>query len=413
MASQFVRNANQNYLKLKCINEKNNASYQIEMIAHNRIKHLLKCKKQVIDNNIFLFYEITSMQNLESLSSKKEIDKLWLKDFLDSLKRVLKETKEYFLDVADILFVPQFLFWDMDNKEIRFVYYPYYGKGLAEDLKELMEYLVQKIDYEQEELVEIVYELYERIEEAAGNIKVEQIISILEKIEEKEKKEEKEEKQHTTKEEFEEKFEVTIENEKTQVQTGISIKNLLTIMIFILGISGGSLYLFLTYTLDKEEILLFVGGITAVIAGIILYLIFLFRKGQTRKLHDEEPIYLQETKVEEKEENVEYGKTMIFEKSGPENKLFGIGKHNHQIIELRKYPFIIGKSEEYADAIICDASVSRIHARFTKEGETLFLEDLNSTNATYKNGRSLEPHEIVEINPEDEVRFGNMHFVYR
>ena len=110
---------------------------------------------------------------------------------------------------------------------------------------------------------------------------------------------------------------------------------------------------------------------------------------------------------------VDCGKTMFFETEEVENKLYGIGKKNRRMIQMDKFPFIIGKKEGSVDGVIDDASVSRLHVRFFRKEEILWMEDLNSTNGTYKNGIMLLPHEKVEVQPEDEIRFGKLQFIYR
>ena len=63
--------------------------------------------------------------------------------------------------------------------------------------------------------------------------------------------------------------------------------------------------------------------------------------------------------------------------------------------------------------MLADNSVSRIHAKFERQGDRVLLTDMNSTNGTYKNGLRMEPQETVEIEPGDEIRFGNLHYCYR
>ncbi len=44
--------------------------------------------------------------------------------------------------------------------------------------------------------------------------------------------------------------------------------------------------------------------------------------------------------------------------------------------------------------LISDSAVSGEHCKFTYDGETLFVEDLNSTNGTFLNGEQIEKSEI-------------------
>ena len=58
----------------------------------------------------------------------------------------------------------------------------------------------------------------------------------------------------------------------------------------------------------------------------------------------------------------------------------------------------IGKRKEEADVVLEDMSVSRLHARIVKEKEKFYIEDLNSTNGTYCNGKLLNYKEKQKQN---------------
>ena len=70
---------------------------------------------------------------------------------------------------------------------------------------------------------------------------------------------------------------------------------------------------------------------------------------------------------------------------------------------------VIGKSAD-ADFIISDVLVSRRHARLMHVGNTLFLEDLGSTNGTFVNGRIITGQPVVD---GDIVTIGNTDLTIR
>ena len=109
-----------------------------------------------------------------------------------------------------------------------------------------------------------------------------------------------------------------------------------------------------------------------------------------------------------------YGNTMFFDGSkAAENKLYAMDRRNKQHIELKRFPCTIGKMAGCVDHVLADNSVSRIHVKFERQGDRILMTDMNSTNGTYKNGLRMEPQETVEIEPGDEIRFGNLHYCYR
>ena len=96
-----------------------------------------------------------------------------------------------------------------------------------------------------------------------------------------------------------------------------------------------------------------------------------------------------------------------------EYKLYALDKKNKKHITLNKFPYTVGKMAGCVDFALADDSVSRIHARFEKVGDRVMLVDMNSTNGTYRNGLRMQPQETVEIEPGDEIRFGNLNYCFR
>ena len=82
-------------------------------------------------------------------------------------------------------------------------------------------------------------------------------------------------------------------------------------------------------------------------------------------------------------------------------------------MQIEKLPFVIGKKKEEVDYVLGDRSVSRIHARILEENGNIYLEDLNSTNGTFKNGLRMQPYEKRRLEKNDELRFGKVEYIFR
>ncbi len=54
--------------------------------------------------------------------------------------------------------------------------------------------------------------------------------------------------------------------------------------------------------------------------------------------------------------------------------------------------------------------VSRVHGAFTYQDNTLFIEDLNSTNGTRINGYQIAPSQPVRLRNGDEIELGTLRF---
>ena len=55
-----------------------------------------------------------------------------------------------------------------------------------------------------------------------------------------------------------------------------------------------------------------------------------------------------------------------------------------------------------------EKGVSRRHAKITRKGSDLFLEDLGSVNGTLLNGKRLTPYLPHALNSDDEIRIGRI-----
>ena len=70
--------------------------------------------------------------------------------------------------------------------------------------------------------------------------------------------------------------------------------------------------------------------------------------------------------------------------------------------------FVVGSHKALVDAVVSHRTVSRRHARVTRDGGRFYIEDLNSGNGTRVNGETLEPFRPRAIAPGDAVQLGRM-----
>ena len=80
---------------------------------------------------------------------------------------------------------------------------------------------------------------------------------------------------------------------------------------------------------------------------------------------------------------------------------------NRRSFSLRKDMTVIGRRED-CDLRIPLGEISRKHCRLIKDGETLKVEDLGSSNGTYHNGVRIQES---AIQPGDTVQVGSIAFV--
>lgn len=82
-------------------------------------------------------------------------------------------------------------------------------------------------------------------------------------------------------------------------------------------------------------------------------------------------------------------------------------------ISINKPVFRIGKERSYVDYFITDnTAISRSHANIITAGNEFFIEDTNSTNHTFVNGKMVNANEKIKLSNGDNIRLANEEFCF-
>lgn len=532
--------------------------YQERMITDNKISYLLECKIRYVDGERFFYYEISSKQSIRTMYLKKKIQYDRLCHLFEQIRDVFLELEKYLLDSRCLILDPDYIYGNPETGEFYFLYYPQsiteleesfvspsfvsqsavspssvfqspvsknleskdsvskdpVSKGPAfQSLTALAEFLIERIDHEEEEAVAASYHIYEQIMD--DKFILSDIMRIFDgnRIKTKEKKEarsideriqsdfsyetkemgkqesgkkeigrkeigrketgsketgskETEIKGSEEQKEIEKRREIEIQRDRereeykmnaeypdffsldqdtlyeTDQEEQDSKRHIWLTGIMALLCMAGAAGICVLGSYDsfygREKILAMAGAGFLAAISVLLFLYFLvqmvkYRKKRSRNQEEEkEDVRMMQEPVRSasKEEfyfenpyiprhiqqpQESYGNTIFMEAAvqRKENKLYGINKGNKYHITLEELPCTIGKMAGSVDIVIKDNTISRIHAKLTKQGEGIYVTDLNSTNGTFKNGVRLDPHESVLIEEGDEIRFGRMSFCYR
>lgn len=390
--TEYVRTCNCNYERIALAQKPQDNRYQYCILSRGGLRYLLPCSLRYIDGEAFLYYDITSTQSVTQLFAEKAIGREWIKDFLWSIRQMQQELDRFLLEENNIIWKPEHIFQDLEKNDFFFLYMPYYDG--ENGLEELMDYFIEHIDYQDEALVEFVYNAYERVKNQGGQYFRKQLQDDFVKMEKAEAKREKAEKQL-----------IHVERENT-VQAVRGVEE--PVMAEGKEQEKKGLWIFKENkkrkAASKEE---YREKIRQKINGVPTQ--------RPVAMVCEETVYEWEDKAGEQEEAImeEFGKTIYIEETAVKEKP-GLYKPNgERITELSKFPFVIGKRKENADLVLKDYSASRVHARITEEEGAYYLEDLNSTNGTYKNGLRLQPYEKRKLESGDELKFAKTEFIYR
>lgn len=421
---EYVRIMNRNYLQIKSQGQQE--SFQYRMLTEEAIPGLLPCKLRNLNGISYLLYDISSLQSISSLWMERKMDFQMICRLFFSLRRTIKNMEAYLLEAGNLFLHPELLFQEPDTGEVRFLYYPFLREQ-EEGRSSFWNFLLSVVNHEDEELTEAVYQFYENTETVQDISWIEEFCRKLEELEEQHQKPGRESKEDFPQEEM--LWETMSEEADGSKEKHFGVvqykKTIFFCILYALAVGALVYYVYTNYILSPGEWAVIGGTIAAVTMAMAFEIYRRYKTAAAVSCSAQEARLAQEKETGlsgdfpagnealEEEDTGQYGKTVYFEAEEVENKLYGMGKHNRQIIAMDKFPFTIGKKEDVVDGVISEASVSRIHARFLKEKDVIYLEDLNSTNGTYKNGVLLAPHERVEVFLEDEIRFGKLSFLYR
>lgn len=408
---KYYKDYRHNYLIIKDNGSLSQNVYQQRMITENKIKGLLPTSEKHVNGELFLYYEITSKQSLQSSFDGKDININHLKKIFIQLKVVNDTLQKYLLDGSCLVLSPQYIFQNVETEELFFLYYPDPEVGT---LTELMDFLIARVDDEDMEAVEAVYKIADLVHRE--QFVLDEILKWFE--DEQEEKVIAEKPDIYIENEFES---INEENSSSKPCDDKRVIKILPAVGFAAVVAGVLVYIMCFYQLSYRETIYLILG-WGFVAAVLLSAAIWYFKPKVRELQRKEPLRFQEDagnlmktyEVDRKELPEDVGNTVFIPwTENCENKLYSMDRKNKCHIDLRKLPLTVGKLAGAVDMVIDEQSISRMHVRFTKAGSRICITDLNSTNGTFRNGMRLEPNASEIIEPGDEIRLGKLKFIYR
>ncbi len=427
MNIRYYREYSHNYLILDADGVDIN-SYQYKMVENNKIEGIIPFTVREMNGDVSLYYEIDSKLSLINRYSKRKMTYEKLVDFLESVKKVSESLSRFFLDESELVFDLECVFEELSTGKIFFLYYPHNGY----DERLFGEEMLKIVDMSDERAAALIYRICDALE--AGEISLSAVLKdVLKKENGPSAISEDNQIKDNVFDNYDEILESDDDDEEEKEENRIIKIHLPFGLSFLMSIlfamvAGALWYIRYAYILTFEENII---DLSVFMVCVMMSLISLIQSLRNMpKLSRRHPDYIDDedlpevedtdcreqvavTDIQEYEdEDCEETVLLGFDLGAPVHKLYSL-EEDRTNISLECLPMVIGKLSSCADAIIKDATVSRVHARiFSKDGDT-FIQDLNSKNGTYVNGRRLLPNESIAIIPEDELTFGKRKFSYR
>ena len=456
MRAEYKRDMNHNYLILYGEDEINTDSYQVRMLVGNVIPSLLKCRIQGMDGRFLVYFDITSKQALSVLYEEKKMGVEDLRLIFGGFVKAMEDAAEYLMNPGQFIISPEYIYTDIEKQEIYFCMMPGYEKDIKEQFQFLTEYILPKIDHQDQDAVILGYGVYKRAMEDSFHL--EHIKEELYKTQgqqgttttkAEQMKTESEQRQES--EDFNLEEEGFWENEEINqefVRDGEKSKRLslpqktgviVLAAILLCGIAAITLMGYLPY-LETGTIL----GIIIVLVACVMLFVYVSKikkkpgalrqgreeerdkpKGITGKVPTDQTDQSQNTiksvvkstnkpVAKSSQLHADYGETVVLSAGAVYGPASLVSKEPGELatIYINEDLTVIGKLETACDAVISLPTVSRIHAKIRKKEDAYYLTDMNSRNGTAVNGRLLLPDEEYRLEPEDEVDFAQARYIF-
>lgn len=385
----YKRDMSRNYLILP----KECSSYQVEMFCRNDIKGLLKGRLKCTDGEEKLYYDISSRQSLSTVYEKNNICFSDVKNLFYSWTDAVKEAERYLLNTGFLVCSPEFIYLDPSSKRADWLFYPTDCEtDYPEDLSDLAEFLLEKVDHKDADAVDIIYKFYRSQKE--GTFLISEMIEMIEAVKTRfgdtEPLEEHEEY-------IREEFQADFKEPENEVSGSVFQKIGKLFSLKGNGRMGGEKEE--NHYKKREQYNNPVKEKEMKEKEM--------REKEDRDLYEPGGVVWQESKTEEKCNNET---VLIAAKPEEARELKCI--RDGKTYSLKELPVILGKMKGEVDICIEDESVSRMHVRFFESDRKIMMEDLNSKNGSSVNDIDLESHEKVVLCPGDRIRIGLVEFVY-
>lgn len=390
LQTEYLRNLNSNYERILLDKKPEENRYQYCILSRGGIKGLLPFSLRYINGLAYLYYDISSKQNVAQLFNTRCITRQWMKDFLWSVQQIQQELGRFLLDDNNVLWYPEQIFQDLESNLFSFLYIPYYEGESS--FGQLMDFLVEHVDYDDEVLVDCVFHMYEQLERNGDVYLQAQIFEDAKLLEQPKVKTNRDQKGTDRKE--------SDRKESDKESTSVESKQ-----YDIAGREDTDRNILSERREEKKGILS----------------LFDNKRRKSREMRENYKLEMQQAingyavAEELNYGDEEYGRTVYIEEKQEETAhVYKLYTPEDKLVASVEKPVVtIGKKKGEVDAVLQDSSVSRMHARITKEGKEYYLEDLNSTNGTFKNGLRLQPYEKRKLESGDELKCGKITLIFR
>lgn len=158
---RYYRELQKTYLIAEDCLEELLESYFGRAVLHTAMNGLAACKEHLVNGKKEIWYEIDGFHTLEQIFAVKKISAQELKQILLGLAQTIEELEKYLIDGKRLCYQPEYLYMDMETGKLKLLFD--FTEGDREHpLMPLAQFLLERIDHEEEAAIELGYFFYEQ-----------------------------------------------------------------------------------------------------------------------------------------------------------------------------------------------------------------------------------------------------------
>ena len=355
-------------------------------------------EKAYLDGNGQYWYNISGKQSLDTYCSIQNVGIDVIKKIIISICSQMEILEWNLISMGSLLLEPECIFVTNSNQEFIFTSYPGADQNIEDGFRQLMEYLLTKVDHKDALAVHAAYGVYEKsLEEGMAIRDVRDWLTRSEPVEQTEKKVA-----------FEKPSANIVDSNANQREIP-AVSDFMEEKPMVQRVQENHTYSSVNPkkqepsknkkkqwdSFIKEKFSSF-GFKTA-------------EKTKKKQAKRTEVVYPEEQIYTVPQPTIH--PTVCL--TGNEGQVRGVllyqGTEQLSDIYLDQKPLQVGKGAA-ADVKIDKETISQLHARICPEGNSFYIEDLNSTNGTFVNDEALPYKQKKMLQANDIVRFADVRF---
>lgn len=157
---EYRRSMQKNELLLWETDATGGPGFYKEMLQRNHLPGVLAFSQEKESDRHRYCYDVTTKQPMTERYEQVKMTYGQLQKLLQDMVRIIEAGRQFLIDENDYVVRPECMFYTKESEQLHLCCYPFLQKNLREQLSELFEYLLGRIDYSDSAVVVLVYELY-------------------------------------------------------------------------------------------------------------------------------------------------------------------------------------------------------------------------------------------------------------